>query len=75
MPDSTPTAPTKPQPRLFPAAKAKLDAFLADTVASKAHPAIHLGATTAEGPLYLARGGERVFGEPDKGEVGPETRE
>jgi hypothetical protein len=73
MPDTT-HAPSSVA-HLSPAAKARLDTWLADTVAARDHPAIHVGATTVEGPIYFSQAGERVFGEPEKGEVGEDTRE
>jgi methyl acetate hydrolase len=61
-------------PHLSDASKASLDAFLHDTLASGAYPAITLGAIGTTGdPFYLSCAGDRVYGEPDKGPVTSET--
>lgn len=65
---------TEAPPHLSPGGIAKLDAFLKETVESGVHPAIHLGATTREGTIYFAQYGDRVHGQPERGQVGDETR-
>lgn len=62
-------------PRLSAEGKAALDALLAKAVAGRTVPALHFAATTKDGVLYAGQAGERVFGEPDKGQVNAETSE
>lgn len=60
----------RPPPCLADTAKASLDAFLHESVISRKYPAITLGAIGAQGdPVYFACEGDKVFGEPDKGQV------
>ncbi|BEI86676.1 hypothetical protein CcaverHIS002_0700220 [Cutaneotrichosporon cavernicola] len=53
--------------------QAALDELLAKRVDSRLIPAATFGATTADGPIYFAARGERVLGEPDKGQVDDKT--
>ena len=52
-----------------------LDRFLKETVEGRNVPAIFIGATTADGEVYYNEGGERIFGEPEKGQVDENTSE
>lgn len=61
-------APT-PKPRLSAEGKKKLDALLQEKVAAKTIPAFFWGATNADEELYYNVGGDKVLGEPDKGQV------
>lgn len=76
---STIPASTKSQaskvPRLSAEGKAALDELLAKAVESRTVPALHFAVTTKDGVLYQGQAGERVFGEPEKGNVGPDTSE
>ncbi|WOO79889.1 Acyltransferase LovD [Vanrija pseudolonga] len=67
------SGPTAPAPHLTPKGKAALDALLHAEVDSRLVPALTFGATTADGEIYFAYAGERVLGEPDKGQVDAET--
>lgn len=62
-------------PKLNDAAKASLDQYLASVADSGNYAAQFMGVTTADGPLYYACKGERVWGEPDKGQVDENTSE
>lgn len=66
---------TAHQPAVSAKGKAALDEVLAQHVASGKIPAVTFGATTADGPIYFAAKGERVLGEPDKGEIDDKTSE
>lgn len=58
-----------PKPHLSAEGKAKLDALLDTKVAEKKIPAIFFGASNAEGEIYFNAKGDKVLGEPDKGQV------
>jgi hypothetical protein len=60
-------------PKLSAKGSAALDDLLKTSVGGRTVPATYFGATTADGPLYFNCAGERVFGEPDKGEVTEHT--
>jgi hypothetical protein len=62
-------------PKLSAKGAAALDELLKTSVEGRTVPATYFGATTADGPLYFNCAGERVFGEPDKGEVTEGTSE
>jgi len=62
-------------PKLSSAGRRALDALLHQRVASRTLPALHFGATTSAGTLYLNCAGDRVFGEPEKGQVDRDTSE
>jgi hypothetical protein len=52
-----------------------LDKLLDDTVKSRKVPATYFGATTSTGEIYFKGQGERMFGQPEKGEVQEDTSE
>ncbi|KAL1409159.1 hypothetical protein Q8F55_005988 [Vanrija albida] len=60
-------------PSISDAGKAKLDALLHASVATPETPALAFGAATADDVLYFAAEGERVWGQPDKGQVDDTT--
>ncbi|BEI82851.1 hypothetical protein CcaverHIS002_0307190 [Cutaneotrichosporon cavernicola] len=62
-----------PKPQLSADSKAALDALLAEKVAEKKIPAIFFGASNADGELYFNAMGDKVFGEPDKGQIDENT--
>lgn len=62
-------------PRLSEEGKAALDALLKKAVESRVVPALHFAATTKDDVIYAGQAGERVFGEPDKGQVNEDTSE
>ncbi|GMK56865.1 hypothetical protein CspeluHIS016_0307050 [Cutaneotrichosporon spelunceum] len=62
-----------PKPHISAEGKAKLDAFLADKVAEKKIPAIFFGAANADGEIYFNAQGDKVLGEPDKGQIDADT--
>jgi hypothetical protein len=62
-------------PTLNEAGKQSLSKLLNDTVNANKTPAVFLGATTAEGPLYLDCAGDIVCGSPDSGKVDLDTSE
>ncbi|KLT44390.1 beta-lactamase/transpeptidase-like protein [Cutaneotrichosporon oleaginosum] len=62
-----------PKPHLSAEGKAKLDALLDAKVAEKKIPAIFFGASTADGEIYYNAKGDKVHGEPDKGQVDENT--
>ncbi|KAL1409435.1 hypothetical protein Q8F55_003418 [Vanrija albida] len=53
--------------------RARLDAILHEAVDSRQVNALTLAVSDAEGELYFKCAGERVFGEPEKGEVDDRT--
>jgi hypothetical protein len=55
------------------AVKRGISKLLNDTVDANLTPAVFLGATTAEGPLYLDCAGDIVCGSPDSGKVDLDT--
>lgn len=63
-----------PTPTLSAEGKTAIDTLLHQAVASRNVPAVTCGVTSADGELYFAAAGERVFGEPDKGNVSEHTR-
>lgn len=60
-------------PRLSPEGKAALDAILKKAVESRVVPAMHFAATTKDGVIYAGQAGEKVFDEPEKGQVNEDT--
>lgn len=61
-------------PALKADSKARLSAYIQDTARSGNFPAIFAGVTNAKETLYFDQAGDRVLGQPDKGEVQEETR-
>lgn len=59
--------------QLTPEGKKALDDLLDGFVAEKRIPAITFGATTADGLIYFNAKGDKVFGEPDKGQIDENT--
>ncbi|ORY32004.1 beta-lactamase/transpeptidase-like protein [Naematelia encephala] len=64
---------TLPLPTISPKGKATLDALLAKTVEERTVPAVFFGATNAKEELYFNSKGEKVFGQPEEGEVYSDT--
>ncbi|KAL8286141.1 hypothetical protein RQP46_004629 [Phenoliferia psychrophenolica] len=62
-----------PFPTLSPGGQERLDAYLTTTVAGREVPALFFGATNAKETIYQSQAGERVFGQPEKGEVDADT--
>ena len=62
-------------PLLKPEGKANLDRLLHETVSSRSVPATFFGATNAVDEFYFACEGDKTFGQPAGGQVGPETSE
>ena len=54
-------------------AKSSLDSLISETAASRAVPVIFAGVATAHEILYLSQAGDRVFEEPEKGQVDEDT--
>jgi hypothetical protein len=64
-----------PTPHLKSSAKQALDQYLAKVVHDRKVPATTLGVTNKDGELWFGCGGERVFGQPDEGQISPDTSE
>lgn len=60
-------------PRLSDEGKAALDAILKKATESRTVPAMHFAATTKDGVLYAGQAGEKIFNEPEKGQVNEDT--
>lgn len=61
------------QPQLSPEGAKPLDTLLKETVESRVLPATYFGVTGPDGELYYSCAGEKVFGNPEAGQVDPET--
>jgi len=64
-----------PLPTVSPTGKQSLDALLDAKVAEAKVPALFFGAANAQGTIYFACKGDRVVGEPAKGQVDEDTSE
>ncbi|KAK4686966.1 hypothetical protein P7C73_g3164, partial [Tremellales sp. Uapishka_1] len=60
-------------PKLNGDARKVLDTYLRDTVQGHDVPALHFGVTSADDIIYFNQAGDRVFGEPDMGQVDQDT--
>lgn len=69
------TTPAPIRPAVSAKGKAALDELLAERVDSGLIPPTTFGATSVGGPIYFATRGERVLGEPEKGDVDDKTSE
>lgn len=66
---------TPVRPAVSAKGKIALDELLAERVDSGLIPPTTFGATSVDGPIYFATRGERVLGEPEKGDVDDKTSE
>lgn len=64
---------TKSSPTISPEGAAKLSELLHKVVDSREVPAVFFGATTADEELYFDQYGEKVFGQPESGQVDADT--
>ncbi|CAK9783062.1 beta-lactamase/transpeptidase-like protein [Cutaneotrichosporon oleaginosum] len=71
MPAPAPTP--KPAPKLTPEGKRALDAWFKAEVAKGEHPAMFAIVATPTEVLYESARGDRVFGQPEKGQVDWDT--
>ena len=55
--------------------KQALDTLLVSKSKEAKVPALHFGVTTGDGVVYFNCAGDRVYGEPDKGQVDENTSE
>lgn len=62
-------------PKLSPAGVAALDTLLKETVEQRVLPATYFGVAGPDGEIYFNCAGEKVFGQPEHGEVNPDTSE
>lgn len=62
-------------PILSAKGKAALDELLTSRVESRNIPAATFGVTSADGEIYFNHAGERIFGQPEKGNVDDKTSE
>jgi hypothetical protein len=53
--------------------KQALQDYLDKVVRDREVPAVSLGVTNKDGELWFGCGGERVFGQPEEGQIGPDT--
>lgn len=65
----------RPAPKLSPAGAAALDALLKDTVDNHVLPATYFGLAGPDGEIYFNCAGDKVFGQPEHGQVNPDTSE
>lgn len=64
-----------PAPQLKDSGKQALQKYLDKVVNDKEVPAVSLGVTNKDGELWFGCGGDRVFGEPDQGQITEDTGE
>lgn len=62
-----------PTPHLNSSGKQALDDYLAKVVKDRRVPATTLGVTNKDGELWFGCGGDRVFGQPDEGQISSDT--
>lgn len=62
-----------PKPKLTPEGKRALDAWFKAEVAKGEHPAMFAIVATANDVLFESARGDRVFGQPGKGQVNWDT--
>lgn len=62
-----------PTPTLKQSGKQALEEFLQQTNKDHKVPAVSLGVTNKDGELWFGCGGERVFGQPNEGQINDET--
>lgn len=62
-------------PALTADGRAKISAYIQETARSGNFPAIFAGVTNAKETIYFDQAGDRVLGQPDKGQVQEDTRE
>ncbi|KAJ7047147.1 beta-lactamase [Mycena alexandri] len=60
-------------PNLSAAQKGALDRILADAVASKITPALFLGVTTVDGPIYMHQAGTKLVDDPQSAAINEDT--
>lgn len=63
------------KPTIGTQGRAALDRWLEETVASRVTPALFVGVASKDEVLYWRCMGEKVLGEPEKGEVNDDTSE
>lgn len=61
------------QPQLTQKGVEALDKLLKETVENRVLPATYFGVTGPDGELYYSCAGEKSYGNPDAGQVDPET--
>lgn len=64
-----------PTPRLKASGKQALEEYLAKVVTDRKVPATTLGVTNKDGELWFGCGGDRVFGQPEEGQINADTSE
>lgn len=62
-----------PAPQLKDRGNKALQEYLDKVVSDKEVPAVSLGVTNKDGELWFGCGGDRVFGEPDEGQITQDT--
>lgn len=53
--------------------KQALEEYLDKVVQDREVPAVSLGVTNKDGELWFGCGGDRVFGQPEEGQITPDT--
>lgn len=64
-----------PTPNLKSAGSQALQDYLDKVVKDGEVPAVSLGVTNKDGELWFGCGGDRIFGQPDEGQITPDTSE
>ena len=64
-----------PTPQLKDSGKKALQDYLDKVVSDREVPAVSLGVTNKDGELWFGCGGDRVFGQPEEGQITPDTSE